>query len=226
MRLWKPMIEDMYKQDVSDADMDSTSSSENVSKATKSDVKISNDAGDDAQHCQSPIVTDTNHSGGQAKDLGYDQVLDTKIMASTGLTSLMSGGHDVETEHRSGKQTGEKRPNLDDCGLFSDNMVVQSDGATNDRFVAVGPTCQMSEFERFKSGSGVSLTLGLQHCEGGNFLPGETHLSMVSMRENGIYSSAATDSAVGVQTAELECVGAGNQRQKFSSPHMLHDFVV
>ncbi|KAK7352090.1 hypothetical protein VNO80_17507 [Phaseolus coccineus] len=225
VRLWKPMIEDMYKQDVSDADMVSTSSSENVSKATKSDVKISNDTGD-SQHCQSPIVTDTNHSGGQAKDLGYDQVLDTKIMASTGLTSLISGGHEVETEHGLGKQNGEKRPNLDDCGLFSDNMVVQSDGATNDRFVAVGPTCQMSEFERFKSGSGVSLTLGLQYCEGGNFLPGETHLSLVSMRENGIYSSAAADSTVGVQTAELECVGDGNQRQRFSSSHMLHDFVV
>ncbi|XP_027903206.1 BEL1-like homeodomain protein 7 [Vigna unguiculata] len=210
VRLWKPMIEDMYKQDVSDVDMDSTSSSENVSKATRSDVKISNDTVDDSQHCQSPMLTDTNHGGGQAKDLGYDQVLDTKIMASTGLTS-----HEVETEHRSGKLIEEKRPNFDNCGLFSDNMVVQSDGASNERFMAVGSTCQMSEFESFKSGSGVSLTLGLQHCEGGNFLAGESHLSF-----------AAAASAVGVQTAELEHVGAGNQRQRFSSPHMLHDFVV
>ncbi|XP_047152989.1 BEL1-like homeodomain protein 7 [Vigna umbellata] len=222
VRLWKPMIEDMYKQDVSDVDMDSTSSSENVSKATKSDVKISNDTVDDSQHCQSPIVTDTNHGGGQAKDFGYDQVLDTKIMASTGLAS-----HEVETEHRSGKQSGEKRPNLDNCGLFSDNMIVQSDRATNDdRFIAVGSTCQMSEFESFKSGSGVSLTLGLQHCEGGNFLPGETHLNLVSMKENGIYRSAGAASTVGVHTAELEHVGTGNQRQRFSSPQMLHDFVV
>ena len=111
-----------------------------------------------------------------------------------------------------------QRRKLDDYGFFSIDTVVQSDGATNERFVSVGPTCKMSEFERFvsvgptckmseferfKSGSGVSLTLGLQHCEGGNFLPGETHLSLVSM------------------TTELECIGAGNQQQRFNSPFHL-----
>nr|KYP64914.1 BEL1-like homeodomain protein 6 [Cajanus cajan] len=103
-------------------------------------------------------------------------------------------------------QTKGQRQNLDDGGVFP-----------NDRLVAVGPTCQMSEVGRFKSGSGVSLTLGLQG--------GESHLSLVSMREDEIYSAAA-DSTVGVETAELECIGAGNQRQRFSSPHMFHDFVV
>lgn len=96
-----------------------------------------------------------------------------------------------------------QRRKLDDYGFFSIDTVVQSDGATNKRFVSVGPTCQMPESERFKSGSGVSLTLGLQHCEGGNFLPGETHLSLVSM------------------TTELECIGAGNQQQRFNSPFHL-----
>ncbi|TKY75425.1 BEL homeodomain protein 6 [Spatholobus suberectus] len=224
VRLWKPMIEEMYKQEICDADMDSSSSSENVSKVTKNDVKTSNDMGDDSQHRQSPIVANTNHSGAQPKDLRYDQVLDTEIVASTGLASLISGGHEAETEHRPVKQSEEQRPNLDDCGLFPNDTVVQSDGA-NDGFVAVGPTCQMSESGRFKSASGVSLTLGLQHCEGGNFLPGETHLSLVSMREDDIYSTAAA-STVGVETAELECIGNGNQHQRFSSPHMLHDFVV
>ncbi|KAG5033668.1 hypothetical protein JHK87_008578 [Glycine soja] len=216
VRLWKPMIEEMYKQDNCDAGMDSNSSSENVSKVTKSYVKTSNDVGDDSQHCQSPIVADTNHSGGQAKDLRHDQALDTEMMASIGLASLINGGYGAETEHRR---------NLDDCGLFSNDTVVQSDGATNKRFVSVGPTCQMPESERFKSGSGVSLTLGLQHCEGGNFLPGKTHLSLVSMREDDI-SKATAASTVGVETTELECIGAGNQQQRLNSPHMLHDFEV
>ncbi|KAL3012618.1 hypothetical protein AAZX31_06G009100 [Glycine max] len=99
VRLWKPMIEEMYKQENCDADMDSSSSSENVSKVTKSDVKTSNDMGDDWQHCQSPIVADTNHIGGQAKDLRHDQALDTEIMSSTGLASLINGVRGVETEH-------------------------------------------------------------------------------------------------------------------------------
>lgn len=224
VRLWKPMIEEMYKQETCDADMDSSSSSENVSKVTKSDAKTSNDMADDSQHCQSPIVANTNHSGGEAKDLKYDQVLDAEIGASTGLPSLVSRAHEAETEHRPEKQTGEQRLNLDDCGPFPDDTVVQSDGA-NERFVAVGPTYQMSQVGRFKSGSGVSLTLGLQHCEGGDFMPGDAHLSLVSMREDDIYGAgAAAASTAGVETAELD-IGAGNQRQRFSSPHMLHDFV-
>ncbi|KAK7351879.1 hypothetical protein VNO77_11627 [Canavalia gladiata] len=224
VRLWKPMIEVMYKQEICDADMDSSSSSENASKVTKSDVKTSNDMGDDLQHCRSPVMANKNHSGEQVKDLRYDQVLDTETMGSTGFTSLISGGHEAETEHRSPKQTKEQEPNLDNCGLFPDDSAVQSDGAS-DRFGAAGPTCQMLEFGRFESGSKVSLTLGLQHCERGKFLPGETHLSLVSMREGDIYNAAAA-STIGVETAELECSSAGNQRQRFSSPHMLHDFVV
>lgn len=218
------MIEEMYKKETCDADMDTSSSSENVSKVTKSDVKTSNDMANDSQQCQSSIVASTNHSGGQAKDLRYDQVVDTEIEASTGLASLISRGHEAETEHRSEKQTEQQIPNLDECGPFPDDTVVQSDGA-NDRFVAVGPTYQMSEVGRFKSGSGVSLTLGLQHCEGGNFLPGDAHLSLVSMREDNIYGAATTTSTVGVEAAELD-IGAGNQRQRFSSPHISHDFVV
>ena len=50
-----------------------------------------------------------------------------------------------------------QRRKLDDYGFFSIDTVVQSDGATNERFVSVGPTCKMSEFERFKSGSGVNV---------------------------------------------------------------------
>ncbi|KAK7310613.1 hypothetical protein RJT34_08221 [Clitoria ternatea] len=209
VRLWKPMIEEIYKQEIhDDADMDSSSSSENASKVSKSDAKTSNDMVDDSQNCQSPTA-----NSGQPKDLRYDQFLDTEIMAS-----LLSRGHEAETEHGTVKQTDEQRPNLDDCGLLPD-PAVQSD---NNSFVA----CQMSEFGRFKSQSAVSLTLGLQHCEGVNFLPGETHLSLVSMREDGIYS-AATASTIALETTELECMDAGNQQQqKLSSSHMLHDFVV
>lgn len=200
------MIEEMYKQETCDADMESNSSSENVSKVKKSDVKTSNDMDDDSQQCQSPTVANTNHSGVQAKDLRYDEVIDTEIVTSTGFASLIRGDHEAHTEQRLVNQTKGQRQNLDDGGVFP-----------NDRLVAVGPTCQMSEIGRFKSGSGVSLTLGLQG--------GESHLSLVSMREDEIYSAAA-DSTVGVETAELECIGAGNQRQRFSSPHMFHDFVV
>lgn len=179
--------------------------------------------GDDSQHCQSSI-DNTIYDDVQAKDLRSDQVLGAEITASTAVASLQSVSHDGKTEHRLVKQTEEQRPNFDYCGLFPGDKVVQSGGA-NERFMAIAPTCQMAEFGRFKSGTGVSLTLGLQHCDRGNFFPSETHLSLVSTREHDIYNAAAT-SILGAETTELECIGAENQQQRFSSPHLLHGFVV
>lgn len=210
------MIEEMYKEENNDADMDSSSSSENASKVTKSDVKASDDWCDDLQQSQCSLAN-KNSNGGQAKDSRPDNILDTEIMGS---------GHEDETEYENGmvKQAEEQRPNFDYCSLYPDETVVQSGGVSS-RFMEVAPSCQMSELGRFETGNGVSLTLGLQHSEDGDFMSGETSHSFVVTREDGIYS-AASASTIGAATSELECVGAGNQQQRFGSAHLLHDFVV
>ncbi|KAI4295485.1 hypothetical protein L6164_035528 [Bauhinia variegata] len=196
VRLWKPMIEEMYKEEIGDADMDSSCSSENASKVTKSDMKTTNDMGDDLQQSQSSMAN-MNCNDEEAKDFGSDHVLGTEIAGSSGLAE-------------------EQRPNFDDCGLYPDGTVVQTSGCSQ-RYMAVAATCQVSEMGRFETGSGVSLTLGLQHCEGGN--------SFVAMREDDVYNSAAA-SSLRAETAELDCITNGNQQQRFSSSHLLRDFVV
>ncbi|KAK4258590.1 hypothetical protein QN277_005025 [Acacia crassicarpa] len=174
VRLWKPMIEEMYKEEIENVDLHSSSSTEEASKVSKSDVKISDDGCDDLQQSQSSLA-DKN-----SKD------------------------------SRSDKQTEEQqRLSFDDRSVFQDDTVVQTnEGITG--FVAVAPACQMSELGRFQPGNGVSLTLGLQHCEVGNYMSGESRHSFVVMREDG---------TIGAQTSELDYVAAGNQHQRFTSPH-------
>lgn len=187
VRLWKPMIEEMYKEEIGDADLHSTSSTEDASKVSKSDVKVSDDGCDDLQQSQSSVA-DKNSNVGQAKDL------------------------------RSDKQTEEQqRLSFDDCSVFQGDTVVQTNEGSAG-FIAVAPACQMSELGRFQSGNGVSLTLGLQHCEVGDFMSGESRHSFVVMREDGIYN-AASAATIGAQTSELDCVAAGNQHQRFTTRH-------
>ncbi|XP_028765740.1 BEL1-like homeodomain protein 7, partial [Neltuma alba] len=179
VRLWKPMIEEMYKEEIGDADLNSSSSTEEASKVGKSDVKISEDGCDDLQQSQRSIADKNSNVGlGQTKDLGSD------------------------------KQTEEhQRLSFDDCSVFQDNTDVQTNEG-NAGFVAVAPACQMSELGRFQSGNGVSLTLGLQHCEVGDFMSGESRHSFVVMREDG---------TIGAQTSELDYVAAGNQHRRFTA---------
>lgn len=92
--------------------------------------------------------------------------------------------------------------NADNCSLVQDALI-QSDG--DGKFMAY----QMAELGRFGNG-GVSLTLGLQHCDRGLPVSGVQHN----------FISAAP---VGTDAAEYGCMG--NQRHGFGSLHLLHDFV-
>lgn len=216
------MVEEMYKEEAGDAEMDSNSSSENATKAVKGDVRSSDDIGEDLQQSASSTGTE-RCSTGQFMDPKSAHVPDIEMAGSNGSIPLQSGSrHEAVAEYGLLKRKEGLRPGMDD-NLFS-NAMVQPDGS-NDRFMAAAAAYHMSELGRFGSGSGVSLTLGLQHCDGGS-LPissGSQH-SFVTMRGDEIYNAAA--SSVGPGTADFECLNSGNQQSRFSSSHLLHDFVV
>lgn len=218
------MVEEMYKEEAGDAEMDSNSSSENAVKATKGNVRTSNDMGEDLQQSASSTGTE-RCSTGQFMDSKSSHVPDIEMAASNGSITFQSGTRrEAEAEYGLLKRREDQRPGMDDCSLFSDGMV-QSDGS-NERFMAAAAAYQhMSELGRFGSGSGVSLTLGLQHCDGGSLpISSGNHHSFVTMRGDDIYNAAA--SSVGAETADFECLNSGNQQSRFSSSHLLHDFVV
>ncbi|KAF5443908.1 hypothetical protein F2P56_036426 [Juglans regia] len=224
VRLWKPMVEEMYKEEIGDAEMDSNSSSENAAKATKGDNGTSEDRGEDFQQSASSTATE-RCSMGQLMDSKPDHVPDVEMAGSVGVANYQSGTHG-ETEKEYGLMKGreEQRRTMDDCNLFPD-AIVHSDAAS-ERYMAAAAAYHMSELGRFGGASGVSLTLGLQHCEGDSLpMSGVTHRSFISMRGDQIYN-AAPSSSVGAETADFECMNPGNQQHRFSSSHLLHDFVV
>ncbi|KAJ6409798.1 hypothetical protein OIU84_009313 [Salix udensis] len=189
VRLWKPMVEEMYKEELGDAEMDSNSSSENAAKATKGDG-TSEEKGEEFQHSASSTATG-RCSVGQLMDSKSDHVPEVEMAGSTARNNFHNG---IRSE------------------TFTEFMA------------AAAAAYQMPEVGRFGNGSGVSLTLGLQHCEGGSLpMSGTAHHGFVSMRgDDDIYNAA---SSVGAEPTDFECLNPGNRQQRFSSSHVFHDFV-
>ena len=202
VRLWKPMVEEMYKEEAGDAEMDSNSSSEIAGKATKHDMKTSEDKMEDFQQSATSTAMDR------------DSIHDTEMVGINADVNFQNGTRiETENDYRVAKSTGHD-------GLFPDS-IVQTNGG-NERFMAAA--YHMSELGRFGPGNGVSLTLGLQHCEGGTLpLSVGTHQSFLTMRGDNIYNTAP--SSVGPETEDFDCMDSGNRQHRFSSSHLLHDFV-
>lgn len=219
------MVEEMYKEETGDAEMDSNSSSENAAKATKGNIRTSEDRGEELQQSASSTGTE-RCSTGQFMDSKSDHVPDVEMAGSVGSTTFHNlTRREAEAEYGlMNQRREEQRPGMDDCSSLFPDAIVQSDG-NNERFMAAAAAYHMSELGRFGAGTGVSLTLGLQHCDGGSIpMSGGTHHSFVAMRGDDLYNAAA--SSVGAETADFECVNSGNQQPRFASSHLLHDFVV
>lgn len=226
VRLWKPMVEEMYKEEAGgEVEMDSNSSSENAPKSRKGVIRASEDRGEDLQHQSATSTATERCSTGQF----IDSFSKPNHLPDVEMAGPPPG--ETETDYGILKFRGEQRPtSIDDCSLFRSG-IVQSDHP-GDRFMAAAAAAyHMSELERFGNGNGgVSLTLGLQHCEaaaGGIYSPTVgTHNGFVTMRGGDIYNPAA--SSVGPETADFDCIDPGNRQQQHrfsSSSHLLHDFV-
>ncbi|XP_009347845.2 BEL1-like homeodomain protein 7 [Pyrus x bretschneideri] len=221
VRLWKPMVEEMYKEEAGDAEMDSNSSSENAPQTKEGDnTRSMEDGVQDMQPSASSTGTE-RCSTGQFMDSKSNHFHDVEMAGSAGAASFQNvTRHEAEAEYGLVKLREGQRPGMEDCGIFSDANV-QTD-RNNERYMAAAAAYQMPELGRFGSGSGVSLTLGLQHCDGGGSLPISrgTHHGFVAVRGDDLYNPAA--SSVGSETADFECLDSGNQQQhRFSSSHLL-----
>lgn len=220
VRLWKPMVEEMYKEEAGDAEMDSNSSSEVAPKATNGDnISASEDRGEDLQHGATSTATEQCSTGQQFLDSKHDHVPDLEMLGTTSNTNFQNGTHGgTEIEYGVAKT----RPSVDEGSVFPDT-IVESDGGTG-RYMT--SAYHFSELGRFGNGIGVSLTLGLQHCEGGGGIPmsvDQNHHGFVSVRGDEVYNTAS--SSMGPQTSDFDTMDSGNRQHRYSSSHLLHDFV-
>lgn len=218
VRLWKPMVEEMYKEEAGDAEMDSNSSSDIVPKATNRDLKISEDRGEDVQNSATSAAT-MKCSTGQFSKSNTSHVPDAEMVgpSTESVFNILNCGEN-ETHYKAGISREDQRPNVNEYNIIPGTMV-----QPNERFMATYSS--IPELERFENRSGVSLTLGLQHCEDGSSIPMSvgTHHNFASMRGEDVYDPTATQ--VGTETVDFDCMDSGNREHRFGSSHLLHDFV-
>lgn len=200
VRLWKPMVEEMYKEETVDTEMDSTSSSDVAAKTVAADARESEGRGEDILQSTTSTVTE-RCSAEQLTESKSDYFPDVEMM-----------------------ETNIGRPFQNDSHVLPDTAVIQSVEGSGRYMVASAAAYHMSELEMNENGSGVSLTLGLQHSDGGTVrMPIQTHQNYIPMRGDDRYSVAAP--SMGVQAAGFDCMDSGNQQNRFASSQTLHDFV-
>lgn len=195
VRLWKPMIEEMYKEEFG-AEMDSHSSSENAAGNKGKDEAISSE---DHEEFQSPSSAANAKHGAAA---GHHHLSAFKSEAiggmdagGVGLSSLDGAIGPYATSL-----------NLGAVGNLQEALAHHHGGGGDARFVqAYGDMAGLGGYD----GGSVSLTLGLQHCNDSGAVPGEQQASL-------LYGSAG----------DFEFInGSAEDRQRFGSSQLLHDFV-
>lgn len=201
VRLWKPMVEEMYKEEIGDAEMDSISSYENAPKDMKSDAKeedLQQNATSPGTECCSPR---------NLPDLEMVESETNQIFQNT--TS--------QNEYRIEKTTQDLRTYMDDTSLFPDT-ILHSNCGTNRFTEAEAAAYHMSEMERFGSGNEVSLTLGLQHFKASSIpMSDDTQHSYFTIRGNNVNNGET--SSTGTHTR------LGSGQHHFATSSLLHDFV-
>ncbi|XP_072977298.1 BEL1-like homeodomain protein 7 [Typha angustifolia] len=202
VRLWKPMIEDMYKEELGDNEIDSNSSSVNPPK-DKGEIRSS----EDCEDLRSP--SDERYQASQFSSSSKSAVMPTMVLCGSS-SDLQNSASAVDGYVN--RKLNDERVNGDDCRLLQD-AITNSDG--NARFMSY----QMSELGSYEN-SGVSLTLGLQHCNGGLSMS-NVQQNFLAMQGEDVYSSVTP---IGTNAAEYDYLSA-EDRQRFGSTHLLHDFV-
>ncbi|CAN6302173.1 unnamed protein product [Urochloa humidicola] len=208
VRLWKPMIEEMYKEEFG-AEMDSHSSSENAGNKGKDEAAISSE---DHDEFQSPSSAAKHHHGAPGGHLGAFKSETIGGMGGggggVGLSGL-GGGGGIGT-YGTGLNLGAVGGNGGSNLLLQDALAAHDHGAGGDaRFVAYGDMAGYGAASGGYDGGSVSLTLGLQHCnDAGGAVPAEP--------QGLLYGNVGGD---------FDFMNGSDDRQRFSTSQLLHDFV-
>ncbi|KAG8049376.1 hypothetical protein GUJ93_ZPchr0009g1837 [Zizania palustris] len=202
VRLWKPMIEDMYKEEIGDLEQESNSSSDNNAPTSKDKMASSEEKEDvknsRARVCETSQLSESTTNTG-TMNVGFQN----EANPDDSFMNLMLKG---------------QRSNEADGGFLLHNTVTHHSDE-NARFMAY----HLAELSRYGNGN-VSLTLGLQHS-GSNLGVPNAQPSFPGVDEDEIYNSAAP-LGVTVASSDYDSMNQMDQRQRFEHSPLLHDFVV
>lgn len=201
VRLWKPMIEDMYKEETGEAELDSNSSSDNVPRSK--DKVVSCEEKEDLK-CSMSQAYQTSESKANIGMVGFTGALASfhnEANSDDGFMNLL---------------LKDQRPGEADGGLLHDAAAHHADESA--RFMAY----HLAELGGYRN-SNVSLTLGLQHTENSLSAP-NTHQPGFTAVEDDMYNTTAPPS-ITAASSDYESTNQLDQRQQFEPPPLLHDFV-
>ncbi|KAG2698526.1 hypothetical protein I3843_07G154000 [Carya illinoinensis] len=208
VRLWKPMVEEMYKEEFGESELNSQSSPEHASKAPRDH---SGEFEERREELQDSVILTT------ADGVQHRQAHESNVNGKTARPGFGSSAH---RDNISGSGTirvqGDQRPNVDDHSLYPDEIIPhrQVGGGS---LMGTASTFDMLELGSFVDGSQVSLALELRHCERDGFpMSGGTNLR----GNDTITSSAEPDSL------DIQCLDPVKQHHRFDNSHMVYDFVV
>ncbi|TVU45694.1 hypothetical protein EJB05_05190 [Eragrostis curvula] len=204
VRLWKPMIEDMYKEEIGEAELDSNSSSDNVSRSKvkvpsfdeKEDLKSS-----PSQACQTSQLGESKANVSMMSLSGPPAGFNNEANPDDSFMNLM---------------LKDQRPGETDGSLLHDAVAHHSDDSA--RFMAY----HLAELGRYGNNN-VSLTLGLQHAENSLSVP-NTHPTFAGVGHEDIYNVTAPLSGAPA-SSDYESTNQIDQQQRFESSPLMHDFV-
>ncbi|KAK1262914.1 BEL1-like homeodomain protein 7 [Acorus gramineus] len=169
VRLWKPMVEEMYKEETSDT----TPTATEIDSNSSSDNNNNNNNANNSQRAQDD------------KRSSEDYWVDQHCMKST---------DDHDMDQTKAVFHDERSSECEDAnGLLHDALVQPNAGY----------------WFRNNGGGGVSLTLGLQHCDAG----GGSHE---------LYEPVP---GVGAEATDYDSLNLVNRRHRFGPAQLLHDFV-
>ncbi|CAJ1972485.1 unnamed protein product, partial [Sphenostylis stenocarpa] len=199
VRLWKPMVEEMYKEEFGDSEMSSNLlSSENTLKAPRDDVQSDNKK----EESRDNLIT-VDDSVIQHHGLKLDQ-------ASELDRGIQSSDHD-------GKAMDSRIEKLHDDQRFNmnNNTSYYGEGCT---IAPIAVTYDLTELGNIGVGGHVSLALELRNCESEGF--GVSNDDMHRRRKKTLASSPEAD------LLDYHFTDQEKQQNKFGNPHLLHEFVV
>ncbi|KAJ9166056.1 hypothetical protein P3X46_020857 [Hevea brasiliensis] len=214
VRLWKPMVEEIYKEEFADSEANSKSSLDDATKVLGENHLVSENGLENLQDSMMSATADSIPQG-QVHDLKFDGIPDIEMNKPVAKTVQNNSLGDV-ANCRIMKLQSNQISNVDEQSPYVDKNIPGNQHG-DESLMPAALSYDITELSGFAIGSQVSLALGLQHHErdafpmsGGNQIRGDN----------------ITASSVGHDSMDYNCMNLGKQQDRFGNSHLLHDFVV
>ncbi|OMO87520.1 hypothetical protein CCACVL1_08973 [Corchorus capsularis] len=205
VRLWKPMIEEMYKEEFGEMDSNFKTSLENAAKAARENSATSEDKGEEFQESMTSKTADAdNVQPGQVQYLKPDHITDVELNRPTARSMFQSFATGDAGSPSGTKLQFNQRSNVEGNNPYS-NTIIPASQHGHGSLMTGDAMYDLTELSNFAVGGQVSLALGLRHHENNVFpMSGDTNMR----------GSNKVASSVGPETVDFHCMDPGNEQDR------------